>query len=205
MSARIHFGDMKVFRSASHRGAYRRISPGLLSIALLLLLILSAAACTPQATPTLFVPPSAAPGAPTALVQASNPTSAPTPTASPTATAVTPTSAPCTNDLNFVQDITVPDGTSATPGEPVDKQWLVTNTGSCNWDERYRLKLISGDAMGASTEQALYPARAGTQTTLRIVFTAPQTTGNYASAWQAFAPDGTAFGQAVYMQINVTP
>ena len=126
-----------------------------------------------------------------------------TPAPTPTVIAASPT--PCTNDLSFVQDVTVPDGTSVTPGERVDKQWLVTNTGTCNWDASYHLKLITGDPMDAATEQALYPARAGTQATLRLIFTAPQTAGNYASAWQAFAPDGTAFGQAVYMQINVTP
>jgi hypothetical protein len=59
--------------------------------------------------------------------------------------------------------------------------------------------------MGAPTEIALYPARAGTQTTLRIVFTAPQTAGTYQNAWQAYAPDGSAFGEAVYMQVSVSP
>jgi hypothetical protein len=101
--------------------------------------------------------------------------------------------------------VTIPDGTSVTPGEPVDKQWLVTNAGTCDWDAGYRLKLISGDAMSAPGEQALYPARAGTQATLRIAFTAPQDPGNHQGAWQAFAPDGTAFGQAVYVQVNVSP
>ena len=57
--------------------------------------------------------------------------------------------------------------------------------------------------MGAPNEQALYPARAGTQATLRIVLTAPQTTGTYESAWQAIAPDGTAFGEPVYVDLNV--
>ena len=101
--------------------------------------------------------------------------------------------------------MTIPDGTSVTPGMPVDKQWLVTNAGSCDWSAAYRLKLISGDAMGAPAEQALYPARAGTQATLRVVFAAPQQAGTYQSAWQAFGPDGTAFGEAVYMQITVAP
>ena len=86
----------------------------------------------------------------------------------------------------------------------MDKQWLITNTGSCNWDASYRLKLIAGDAMGAPTELALYPARAGTQAILRIVFTAPANLGAYESAWQAFAPDGTAFGDAVYIQFSVS-
>jgi hypothetical protein len=88
-----------------------------------------------------------------------------------------------------------------TAGQTVDKQWLVANSGTCNWDVRYRLKLLSGDALGAVTEQALFPARAGTQATLRILFTAPQSPGTYQSAWQAVAPDATPFGDAIYIQI----
>ena len=57
--------------------------------------------------------------------------------------------------------------------------------------------------MGATTTQALYPARAGAQATLRIVFTAPSDTGTYISTWQAFAPDGEAFGDTIYIQIVV--
>jgi hypothetical protein len=190
---------MKAPRSSQLR------SSGRLTRTLLFLILLSLAACTPQATPTLFIPPTDAAPPPATTVAVSASTAMPTPTTPPTATALTPTSAPCNNDLSFVQDLTVPDGTSVTPSESVDKQWLVTNTGTCNWDSAYRLKLITGDAMGVPTQQALYPARAGTQATLRIVFTAPQTAGNYSSAWQAVAPDGTSFGQAVYVQINVAP
>ncbi len=186
-------------------GSFLSISSGLATRTLLFLTILSCTACTPAATPTLFIPPTAEAVLPTAVVPVASNTPAATMTPSPTATAVMPTPTPCTNDLKFVQDVTVPDGTSVTPGERVDKQWLVTNAGTCNWDAAYRLKLITGDAMDAPTEQALYPARAGTQATLGIVFTAPQSAGNYASAWQAVAPDGTAFGEALTLQINVTP
>jgi len=85
----------------------------------------------------------------------------------------------------------------------LEKEWLVTNSGTCHWDSGYRLKLVGGEAMGAPLELALHPARAGTQATVRISFTAPLLAGTYQSAWQAFAPDGTPFGDAIYMTINV--
>jgi len=163
----------------------------------------SASACAPHATPTLFVPPSAAPALVSIATSAATPTRSPTPAATRTALPVTPT--PCSNDLKFEQDLTFPDGTTVMPGAAVDKQWLVTNSGSCNWGEGYRLKLISGEAMGIPAEQALYPAVAGTQATLRLVFSAPQDAGSHQGAWQAIAPDGTAFGEAVYVQIVVSP
>ena len=118
----------------------------------------------------------------------------PTPSPSPTP--------PCTDGLAFIEDLTIPDGTIVTPGASLEKQWRVQNNGSCNWDVRYRLKFVGGLEMGAS-EQALYPARAGTQATLRIIFAAPATPGNYTTAWQAFGPEGEPFGDAIYMEITV--
>lgn len=163
--------------------------------------------CAPTSTPTLFRPPTKS--LPTEIL--------PTTTSVPqifTSTPETPTSSipptltatpPCTNDLTFIADATIPDGTTVSPGSSIDKQWLVNNSGTCNWDERYRLKWIGGDPLGATSEQALYPARAGTEVTLRILFTASSDLGIYESAWQAFGPDGVAFGDPVFLKITVSP
>ena len=115
-----------------------------------------------------------------------------------------PTSTPiCSDNLMFISDVTIPDRTVVAPGSLLDKQWLVQNNGDCNWDTRYRLRLISGDSLGAVTEQALYPARAGTQATLRILFTAPQATGEFISEWQAFNANGIPFGESFFIKIQV--
>ncbi len=151
MSARILFGEMNTFRSLEPK------SSGLLTRTLLFLLLLNPAACTARATPTLFIPPTDREAQPAAALPTSVGTSIPTATRIPTATALAPTPTPCANDLSFVQDITVPDGTAVAPGEPVDKQWLVTNVGTCNWDASYRLKLITGDAMGAADGTGAVP------------------------------------------------
>jgi hypothetical protein len=90
------------------------------------------------------------------------------------------------NGLTFISDLTIDDDTVVTPGSSLDKQWLVQNSGTCNWDGRYRLRLINDVALGALPEQALYPARAGLQATVRINFTAPMDAGTYTSDWQAF-------------------
>jgi hypothetical protein len=177
-----------------------RFPSGFKRLEVFLALLLTLNSCTPASTPTFFVPPTqAAQLIPITAV----PVTAPV-TAIPTLVIPTPT-ALCTNNLTFIQDLTIPDGTTVTPGESIDKQWSVSNSGTCNWDSRYRLKMISGDNMGAPKEQALYPARAGTKATLRIVFTAPQNSGTYRSAWQAYAPDGSLFGSEVYIQITVGP
>ena len=102
-----------------------------------------------------------------------------------------------------MDDATIPDGTIVAPGSSLDKQWLVQNSGTCNWDTRYRLRLISGDALGASLEQALYPARAGTQANLRILFIAPQESGEHVSEWQAFDANGIPFGESFFIKVVV--
>jgi hypothetical protein len=81
----------------------------------------------------------------------------------------------------------------------------VENSGSCNWDERYHLKLTDGADLGAAHDQALYPARGGTKAVIRILFTAPSQPGTYRSSWQAYSPDGKAFGDPIFIEIIVNP
>lgn len=117
-----------------------------------------------------------------------------------------PTAVPdCTSVLAFKEDLTIPDGTVVAPGAILDKRWRVQNTGTCNWDERYRLKEIAGTAMGAATEQRLVPARSGSEAIIRIQFTAPAEAGAYRSAWQAYDPEDRPFGDAFFIQVQVQP
>lgn len=174
---------------------------------ILLPIIFFAQACAPQPTSTPFRPPTALP--PTKPLSTTTPVPvaplAPfTPQPAPTALA-TATTGVCANDLTFVDDITFDDNTSVLPNASMDKQWLVQNSGTCNWDASYRLKWVGGSPLGAAEEQLLYPARAGAQAALRILFTAPAEAGFYESAWQAYGPDGSAFGDPVFMKIVVSP
>jgi hypothetical protein len=163
-----------------------------------------ASTCSPASTPTPFLPPTVqAPLIeptfiihPTQEVVVIQSTSVPTifPTVSPEE---------CSNNLTFIEDLTIPDNTFTTFGFTLDKQWLVENSGTCNWNSDYRLKYIGGASLGAPEEVALYPARAGTQATIQIFFTAPFTEGVYESAWQATDPNGTAFGDPIYIRISV--
>ncbi len=120
----------------------------------------------------------------------------------PVVSTPTPT---CIDGLAFLDDVTIPDYSIVAPGSTLDKQWLVQNSGSCNWDNRYRLRLVGGEALGAFPEQALYPARAGMQATLRIIFTAPLEAGEYLSEWQAFDAQGIPFGESFFIKIIIQP
>jgi hypothetical protein len=145
--------------------------------------------------PKPFQPPTLEAGS-ISLVQLS-------PTPAPTIEILPVPTPQCSNLLTYLEDLTIPDGTVVRPGDNLDKRWLIQNNGSCNWNENYRLKLISGPPLGVSEEQALYPARGGTQAVIRILFTAPEETGLQRSAWQAFTPAGEAFGDPIYIEVSI--
>jgi hypothetical protein len=166
-------------------------------------------ACAPAATPTLTASP-----APTA--RPSTPTLAPHPTGTPPPPTITPVIAaaetatptpepPCTNNANFISDLTVPDGAQFLPGQTFVKKWEVENTGTCDWGPGYRLALVDGDALGAPSEAALYPARGGTRAAWEVSMIAPLTPGQYTGRWQARDPEGNLFGAVVFVKIEVIP
>jgi hypothetical protein len=190
-------------KTTLRQSSVRRSFPRRGIFAVLLILVLLSA-CSPAPTPTPFrAPTMQAPLIePTLIIQPTKEVIVIQSTPLPT---IIPTSNPknCVNDLSFVSDVTVPDNSFATYGSNIDKRWLVQNTGTCNWNSSYRLKHLGGANLGAPEEEMLYPARAGTQATLEILFTAPFTDGVYESAWQAYDPNGNAFGQPIYVRVTV--
>lgn len=158
---------------------------------------LSLVACQAQeAQLTPFKPPT--------VVANITPLALEVPQSSPTNSEIRPTITPeCVDSLSFLEDLTFPDGSQVNPGDLLDKRWLIKNSGSCNWNEKYRIKLISGADLDVPLEQALYPARSGSEVTVRMIFSAPQEPGEYQSAWQAFNPNDEPFGDPFYIQILV--
>jgi hypothetical protein len=104
-----------------------------------------------------------------------------------------------------VNDLTLPDGSSAAPGDQLVKQWSVQNSGSCDWGPGYRLVPILPNPLDDTHPMALYPARAGTQAMWQVTVQVPEASGEVIGRWQAQNPDGVAFGQEVYVVLNVAP
>ena len=164
-------------------------------------------ACSPLSTATPFIPPTnqAPLIEPTYIISPTQTTESqiieiPLPTILPTID-----QSNCVNNLTFIEDITIPDNSFVSFGIFIDKQWLIENSGTCNWNSAYRLRHTGGALLGAETEIALFPARSGTQITIQIIFTAPFEEGVYETAWQAFDPNGFPFGDPIYMRILATP
>ncbi len=169
----------------------------------LLVLVFLLVGCRPERTPTpapVFVPPTAAPTA------TPTPTPPPPITASPGPAAVagrTTEGTPCINDLRFLADETIPDGTQVQPGQALAKAWRVKNTGTCPWGAGYTLQFLRGEPMGATSPQPLVPTRPGAEAVIRIDFVAPETPGIHTSVWQAVSPQGQAFGDPIYILVEV--
>ena len=110
----------------------------------------------------------------------------------------------CTNDLEFLADLSIPDGTQLNPLKGFDKEWKVRNSGTCNWTDAYSVKLVSGPELGVEPTQPLVYTLNGAEAVISISFTAPIEPGRYTSTWRAVAPDGVPFGEWFSVEFIVT-
>lgn len=156
-------------------------------------LVLTALACGPTSTITPTVPPPA----PTESGQVAGP--------SPTATAPQPTETPagCALSAHFVADMTIPDDTPFLPNTPFVKTWRLQNSGTCDWEAGTRLAYVSGDPLGGPTTVDVQPLAPGQYVDVSVNLIAPATPGTYRSNWRMQSPEGTLFGDSVYVQIVV--
>lgn len=158
---------------------------------LCLVISLWISACGPTPTPA----PSLTPLSPT-LTQPPAASLTPSPAATLTQTpAATPTDqANCTDQAEFVSDVTVPDDTLFNPGEKFLKTWRLRNTGTCTWNARYAFVFLSGDQLSApySTPLVETPPQSTVDVSLELV--APTENGSFRGVYQLQNPAGKRFG-----------
>ena len=143
------------------------------------------------------------------------PTSTPLPS---TATPVPPTNTPFPTATTvsycdwvaFIKDISIPDGTTFSPGDTFTKTWRLKNRGTCTWTPDYMLVFTSGDQLGSTTAIRLPGNVApGQVVDVSVTLTAPAKGGHYVSYWMLRNTSGVLFGygdnsnKAFYVDINV--
>lgn len=147
------------------------------------------------------------------------PTTTPSPTLFPTLAPATtqpslfgspsPTSAAgggavgCDNSI-YVSDVTIPDGTTMTPGQTFTKTWKVQNNGTCPWSTSYKLTFVTGAAMGGTSAAVPGAVQAGQQGQLSVDLTAPTAPGNYTGNWRMQNDKGEFFGTYLTVVITVS-
>jgi len=148
-------------------------------------------------------------------------TPVPTATASPTPTetvlpptTVAPTTLPAGSTVaervEFVADVTIPDGTVFAPNQAFTKTWRLKNAGTTTWTTAYSLIFFSGEKMGAPSAVPLpndVPPNATVDISVPMV--SPASPGQYIGYYMLRNPQGKNFGlgpnadQAFYVWINV--
>ena len=105
------------------------------------------------------------------------------------------TEIPC-DRAGFVEDVTIPDGTTMLPGATFKKTWRLQNTGSCTWDSNYSLIFVNGDAMGGPAAAPLTTGTVapGQEVDITVELTAPTEPGTYRGNWRLRNGAGENFG-----------
>jgi hypothetical protein len=113
--------------------------------------------------------------------------------------------------VQFVADVTIPDGTNMAPGAAFVKTWRLKNIGTCTWSTSYALVYASGEKMGTTTVVNLPSSVApGATIDLTVNLTAPTTAGHYRGYWQLRNAANVLFGigtkanSSFWVEINVS-
>lgn len=125
----------------------------------------------------------------------------PTPTEPPP-----PTPAPCTFFARYVADLTYDDVAGppvVQPGQPIDKQWRIMNTGDCAWAPDFRVVYYGGERMGGQPITLGRSVAPGERYDVKIMLTAPTTPGTYRSQWGLTDAQGNVFGQPFWATVTV--
>ena len=141
------------------------------------------------------------------------PTATPIPTATPTLPPTitsTPTrTRPC-DKAAFVTDVTVPDGTSFSPGFQFTKIWRLQNVGTCTWTSSYSLVFYKGEQMGGPASVNIPSTVAPGQTVdIAVGLVAPALAGSYRGDWMLRSSSGVLFGAGangttpIWVNVNV--
>jgi hypothetical protein len=111
------------------------------------------------------------------------------------------------NNLAWVADATYPDNSEIKPGKDFEKKWTVKNTGTCAWDEGYKLVFVGGDRALDPTsfefENKDDFVAPGETADIGVDLTSPNQEGNYGGTWRMQSDQGVYFGQYLTILIVV--
>jgi polar amino acid transport system substrate-binding protein len=139
----------------------------------------------------------------------------PTPTPAPQATP-TPLPPPpsCVDGMAYVKDLNLDDNNMKNPpimlpGQAFTKGWRIKNTGTCTWNSSYFLAYAYGNnpasSMGGQNTPIIGSVPPGAQYDIYVNLVAPLQPGIYQGFWNLVNPAGSAFGQKIWVGIQVIP
>jgi ABC-type amino acid transport substrate-binding protein/heat shock protein HslJ len=144
----------------------------------------------------------------------------PFPTITPTSPAATPTTAPgvtstpvpCVDGMTFVEDVNLDDNNMTTPpvlkpGQPFRKGWRIKNTGTCTWNQFYKLTYDGGNSPASSMGGQPTPIQGqvppGAVYDIYADLVAPFKPGVYQGFWVLRNQQDQKFGSRLWVGIEV--
>jgi len=130
----------------------------------------------------------------------------------PTPVVFTPVPPACVYGMAYVADLSYDDQNMTNPpllqpGQSFTKSWRIRNTGTCNWDPTFFLRYVRGNVPAAQMNGQPVPVPAvivpGATVDMSVNLIAPSGPGTYQGFWQMSAPNGTFFGQTIWVGITV--
>ncbi|XP_065352987.1 protein ILRUN [Cloeon dipterum] len=104
----------------------------------------------------------------------------------------------------LVKDATIGDGESVPPCTRFTKTWRLRNNGDMTWPEGCFLRQTFGEAWGDVSEKLMLPALTpGEETAISVELVSPHTCNTYHSNWRACTPNGSFFGDTIWVVITV--
>jgi len=173
-----------------------QVDPIALSTSVAQTVVAQMSASPQPALVTVTVPPVSATMAPISQV---------TPSLAPGLPTVTTTAMVC-NRAQFVEDLSIPDGSNLQVGAAFTKTWRLKNVGTCTWSSGYQLVFDHGDSMGGPAAQALVGVVPPDQTIdISVNLVTPGTPGSYKGFWKVRDASGNSFGLSTgpfWVEIN---
>ena len=209
--------DVNAINTAANATAMAQISAQLTQTALAAPTNTPLPTDTPLSLATVALPtagPSPTGGVPGALPTLSfntTPNTTPLPGFTPLSTSVAPVNTVSfgdgCNNLAYVADATYPDNSEIKPGKNFEKKWTVKNTGTCTWDEGYKLVFIGGDRDLDPTSFEFKNKEdfvaAGETADIGVDLTSPLKEGSYGGTWRMQSDAGVYFGEYLTVLIVV--
>jgi hypothetical protein len=98
--------------------------------------------------------------------------------------------------MQFVADVTIPDGTVLNTNQAFTETWRLKNVGTCTWTSGYKLVFDGGDRMSAPDYVTLTSGTVspGSTVDISVDLKAPADTGTYQGNYRLKEPGGVLFG-----------
>ncbi len=112
--------------------------------------------------------------------------------------------------MAFSADVTIPDNTQISPSTEFTKTWRMKNTGTTTWNSNYQL--VYWDGVPITEIEKVLPVKQvklsgeikpGAEGEVSVKMVAPSKNGTYKIWWRLINPQGSAFGDSLYVLIVV--